>query len=88
MRLLDHLALRADPLRPHWLANLSTLLNQYFRRDPRPNVRTKALAILSEVYNRNRSEGRLIMTNDFVCDVEAYLDCFCHFLCGLYYNPP
>ncbi|XP_050694251.1 tuberin-like isoform X2 [Eriocheir sinensis] len=54
MRLLDHLALRADPLRPHWLANLGTLLNQYFRRDPRPNVRTKALAILSEVYNKNR----------------------------------
>lgn len=56
MRLLDHLALRADPLRPHWLANLGTLLNQYFRRDPRPNVRTKALAILSEVYNKNRLE--------------------------------
>lgn len=59
MRLLDHLALRADPLRPHWLANLGTLLNQYFRRDSRPNVRTKALAILSEVYNKNRSEEDL-----------------------------
>ncbi|XP_071526636.1 tuberin-like [Panulirus ornatus] len=54
LRLLDHLAQGADPLRPHWLANLGTLLNQYYRHDHRPNVRTKALAILADVYNNNR----------------------------------
>ncbi|XP_069978306.1 tuberin isoform X7 [Penaeus vannamei] len=54
LRLLDHQAQAMDPLRPHWLANLGTLLHQYYRRDPRPNIRTKALAILSDVYNNNR----------------------------------
>ncbi|XP_045114580.1 tuberin-like isoform X4 [Portunus trituberculatus] len=66
MRLLDHLALRVDPLRPHWLANLGTLLNQYFRRDSRPNVRTKALAILSDVYNRNRSTYGIEMVRNVI----------------------
>ncbi|XP_042230186.1 tuberin-like isoform X2 [Homarus americanus] len=54
LRLLDHLAQGVDPLRPHWLANLGTLLNQYYRHDHRPNVRTKALAVLADVYNNNR----------------------------------
>lgn len=72
MRLLDHLALRVDPLRPHWLANLGTLLNQYFRRDPRPNVRTKALAILSEVYNRNRyTYGKDMVRNVITIQMEG-----------------
>ncbi|KAG0720159.1 Tuberin [Chionoecetes opilio] len=72
MRLLDYLALRVDPLRPHWLANLGTLLNQYFRRDPRPNVRTKALAILSEVYNRNRyTYGKEVVRNVISIQMEG-----------------
>ncbi|KAK4309742.1 hypothetical protein Pmani_018669 [Petrolisthes manimaculis] len=54
LRLLDHLAQGADPIRPHWLANLGTLLSRYYRRDHRCIVRNKALAILSDVYNNNR----------------------------------
>lgn len=54
LRLLDHQAQAMDPLHPHWLAKLGTLLNQYYCHDPRPAVRTKALAILSDVYNNNR----------------------------------
>lgn len=54
LRLLDHLAQGVVPYRPHWLANLGTLLNRYYCRDRRPGVRTKALAILADVYNINR----------------------------------
>ncbi|KAK7072998.1 hypothetical protein SK128_006156, partial [Halocaridina rubra] len=54
LRLLDHQAQTVDPLHPHWLAKLGTLLNRYYCRDLRPTVRTKALAILSDVYNNNR----------------------------------
>nr|XP_045602485.1 tuberin-like [Procambarus clarkii] len=67
LRLLDHLAQGVDPLRPHWLANLSTLLNQFFCRDHRPNVRTKALAILADIYNNNRHMHGAEMIRNVIC---------------------
>ncbi|XP_076040511.1 TSC complex subunit tuberin isoform X2 [Oratosquilla oratoria] len=52
--MLDHNAKILDPLRPHWLANLATLLHRYYKNESRPNIRTKSLAILSDVYRNNR----------------------------------
>ncbi|KAK6623829.1 hypothetical protein RUM44_010685 [Polyplax serrata] len=54
LRLINFLSGSIVPTRYEWLTKLDSLLDKYYNQDSRPNVRVKALEVLSSVVNSNK----------------------------------
>lgn len=60
MRLVNYLAASIVPTHSLWLSKLNSLLEKYFIRETRTNIRVRVLDILSNVIQSNRYTYLLI----------------------------
>jgi tuberous sclerosis protein 2 len=54
LRLVNYLAASIIPTRSLWLSKLNSLLEKYFNKETRTNIRVRVLDILSNVIQANR----------------------------------